>query len=63
MKNGILSGLQTPADVELAKKAKSMYLRASTCNPTSQSWLGVGKACMALGQFDQAEDALAVNVF
>jgi hypothetical protein len=50
-------------DMNLAKVAKSMYLRACESSPSSQSWLGVGKACLVLGDQEEAEDALAVSFY
>ena len=52
---------QSASDIKLAKLSKTMYLRACEKSPTSQSWLGVGKACIALGEQDEAEDAFAVS--
>ncbi|KAJ3416941.1 Cilia- and flagella-associated protein 70 [Chytridiales sp. JEL 0842] len=46
-------------DTNFAKMAKSMFLRACEAHASAQSWLGVGKACIALGEYDEAEDALA----
>jgi hypothetical protein len=43
----------------LAKQAKTLFLRACEISPTSTSWLGVGKACIVLGELDQAENALS----
>ncbi|RKO83519.1 hypothetical protein BDK51DRAFT_34747, partial [Blyttiomyces helicus] len=48
-----------PIDASLARLGKSMYLRACELNGSSVSWLGVGKACLALKEFDEAEDALS----
>ncbi|KAJ3045423.1 Cilia- and flagella-associated protein 70 [Rhizophlyctis rosea] len=47
------------ADPKLARSAKTMYLRACENNPSSTSWLGAGKACIALGELEEAEDAFA----
>lgn len=48
------------ADESLALISKDMYLKACQLNPTSDSWLGAGRACFALGKYDEAEDAFAV---
>ncbi|KAI9098181.1 hypothetical protein DFS34DRAFT_619887 [Phlyctochytrium arcticum] len=48
-----------PVDVAGARMAKSMYLRACHAGPSAASWLGVGRACLALETWDEAEDALA----
>ena len=50
-------------DAKFARMAKSMYLRACERDPSSTSWLGAGKACIALGELDEAEDAFAVSLF
>ncbi|KAJ3355461.1 Cilia- and flagella-associated protein 70 [Entophlyctis luteolus] len=47
------------AEVEHAKKAKTMYIQASEIKPSSKSWLGVARACILLGQYDEAEDSLS----
>jgi Flp pilus assembly protein TadD len=47
------------ADESLALIAKEMYLKACKINPTSESWLGTGRACFALSKLDEAEDAFA----
>ncbi|KAI8618763.1 hypothetical protein BC830DRAFT_1107404 [Chytriomyces sp. MP71] len=47
------------AEVELAKRAKTMYIRACELKPSAQSWLGVAKASILLGQYDEAEDSLS----
>ncbi|KAJ3022692.1 Cilia- and flagella-associated protein 70 [Thoreauomyces humboldtii] len=54
-------GVSTGADDSrsLVVLAKSMYLRACSAGPSAASWLGVGKACMAAEEWDEAEDALA----
>jgi predicted Zn-dependent protease len=44
-----------------AKLAAAMYLKACELNPTSRSWLGVGKACLLLKEYKEAEDALSVS--
>jgi len=44
----------------LEKQAKAMYIHASEIKPTSQTWLGVGKACYLLKEYSEAEDALSV---
>ncbi|KAJ3279301.1 Cilia- and flagella-associated protein 70, partial [Blyttiomyces sp. JEL0837] len=62
MNTGDLSGsvaTRSIQEIENAKKAKSMFLRACENHPTSKSWLGVGKACITLGNLDEAEDALS----
>ncbi|KAI9002325.1 hypothetical protein BC832DRAFT_114900 [Gaertneriomyces semiglobifer] len=46
-------------DGNMARMAKSMFLRASSVSPTSASWLGVGRACLVMHNYDEAEDALA----
>jgi len=43
----------------LEKQAKAMYIHASEIKPSSQTWLGVGKACYLLKEYSEAEDALA----
>jgi len=43
----------------LEKQAKAMYIHASEIKPTSQTWLGVGKACYLLKEYSEAEDALS----
>lgn len=43
-----------------ARVAKSMFLVACTIKGTSETWLGVGKSCLALKEYSEAEDALAV---
>jgi hypothetical protein len=48
-------------DEDSAATAKSMFLKAANINQSFQSWLGVGKACLVLKQFDEAEDALSVD--
>lgn len=47
-------------DTKLIKLAKSVFLRACDIKPCSGSWLGAGRACFALGELDEAEDAYAV---
>ncbi|KAL2919158.1 hypothetical protein HK105_201433 [Polyrhizophydium stewartii] len=46
-------------DTSLALIAKSMFLKASAIAPSSQSWLGAGKTCFALREYQEAEDAFA----
>ena len=46
----------------LEKQAKAMYIHASEIKPTSQTWLGVGKACYLLKEYSEAEDALSVQL-
>jgi len=46
----------------LEKQAKAMYIHASEIKPSSQTWLGVGKACYLLKEYSEAEDALAVSI-
>ncbi|TPX60566.1 hypothetical protein PhCBS80983_g01686 [Powellomyces hirtus] len=46
-------------DAAAARLAKSMYLRACAASPSAASWLGVGKACIAAEEWDEAEDALS----
>jgi hypothetical protein len=48
------------ANVTDALIAKEMYLKACKIAPTSQSWLGAGRACFALEKYEEAEDAFAV---
>ncbi|KAI8821418.1 uncharacterized protein EV422DRAFT_528079 [Fimicolochytrium jonesii] len=43
----------------IARLAKSMYLRACASSANAASWLGVGKACIAAEEWEEAEDALA----
>ncbi|KAJ3006241.1 UNVERIFIED_CONTAM: Cilia- and flagella-associated protein 70 [Siphonaria sp. JEL0065] len=50
---------RTYAEVELARKAKTMYIRACEIKPCSSSWLGVAKASILLGQYEEAEDSLS----
>ncbi|KAJ3196420.1 Cilia- and flagella-associated protein 70 [Irineochytrium annulatum] len=58
-----VTGGQTPerasADANFAKLAKTMFLRACEITPSSKSWLGVGRACMVVGDYEEAEDALS----
>ena len=44
---------------KFAKQAKTMSLYACENSPSSSSWLGVGKACIVLEEYDQASDALS----
>eukprot|EP00842_Homolaphlyctis_polyrhiza_P001645 jgi/Hompol1/2481/HPOL_006011-RA len=46
-------------DTSLALIAKNMYLKACAIQPSSQAWLGAGKTCFALKEYDEAEDAFA----
>ncbi|KAJ3214771.1 Cilia- and flagella-associated protein 70 [Dinochytrium kinnereticum] len=46
-------------ELNAARMAKTMFLRACEMKPSSKSWLGVGKACLAVGEFGEAEDALS----
>ena len=50
-------------DLKLIKLAKSVFLRACDIKACSGSWLGAGRACFALGELDEAEDAYAVAFF
>ncbi|KAI8835610.1 hypothetical protein BJ741DRAFT_607390 [Chytriomyces cf. hyalinus JEL632] len=50
---------RTYAEVELAKRAKTMYIRACELKPSSQSWTGVAKACILLNQYEEAEESLS----
>ncbi|KAJ3371784.1 hypothetical protein HDU91_004929 [Kappamyces sp. JEL0680] len=61
--NTSISVLHSPgvADENAARLAKTMYLNACSINATSQTWLGVGRACFALGEYSEAEDAFAVS--
>jgi tetratricopeptide (TPR) repeat protein len=43
----------------LEKQAKAMYIHASEIKPSSQTWLGVGKACYLLKEYSEAEDAFS----
>jgi len=40
-------------------KAKELFMLACRDAPSCTAWLGVGTACFRLGQFDEAEEALA----
>jgi hypothetical protein len=53
--------LAQKADENYARIAKTMYLNACSINGTSQSWLGAGRACFALKEYEEAEDAFSVN--
>lgn len=44
---------------EEANQAKTMYLKACELDPSSWTWLGVGKACLILEDWEEAEDAFA----
>ncbi|KAJ8327947.1 hypothetical protein QVD99_006319 [Batrachochytrium dendrobatidis] len=46
-------------DVSLASIAKNMFLKACSTTPSSQSWHGAGKACFALKEYQETEDAFA----
>ncbi|KAI8929249.1 hypothetical protein BC831DRAFT_6458 [Entophlyctis helioformis] len=46
-------------DVSNALIAKNMYLKACAIAPSAQSWLGAGKTCFALKEYQEAEDAFA----
>ncbi|TPX37150.1 hypothetical protein SmJEL517_g01059 [Synchytrium microbalum] len=46
-------------DVSGARLAKSMYLRACELEPSSRTWIGVGKAAWALDELVEAEDAFS----
>ena len=48
-------------DESSALIAKNMYLSSCAVCGTSQSWLGVGRACFALRHYDEAEDAFSVS--
>ncbi|KAJ3168634.1 Cilia- and flagella-associated protein 70 [Geranomyces variabilis] len=56
---GSLHLRQKAGDAGSARMAKSMFLRACAAGPSAASWLGVGKACMAAEEWEEAEDALA----
>jgi len=45
----------TPVDLE---RAKAVYLKAATTNPTANAWLGIGIACYQRRQYEQCEEAL-----
>ena len=47
-------------DASGARVAKSMFLRACQLEPSSRTWLGVGKAAWALEELVEAEDAFSV---
>ncbi|KAI9363935.1 hypothetical protein DFJ73DRAFT_810162 [Zopfochytrium polystomum] len=53
------AAMRSPVEIEFAAKAKSMFLRGCEAGPTAKSWLGVGKACLYLGNLTEAEDAFA----
>lgn len=38
--------------------AKELYLRACAREPSATAWLGVGRACLQLGEMEEAEEAL-----
>ena len=44
---------------EFYGSAKEVYLRCCKRMPSASVWLGVGKACMKLGNMQEAEEALA----
>jgi tetratricopeptide (TPR) repeat protein len=50
-------------DSNLALQSKKLFLEACNLKPTSQSWLGAGRAAFALKEIDEAEDAYAVKSF
>jgi cytochrome c-type biogenesis protein CcmH/NrfG len=50
---------RNPVDQNSAQIAKSMFLKSCHIYPTSRSWLGVGRACVLLEEFVDAEDAFA----
>lgn len=58
-----ITDLSVPQNVDenSARIAKSMYLKACGIHGTSQSWLGAGRACFALKEYDEAEDSFSVN--
>lgn len=39
--------------------AKDTFIKACRMEPTASSWLGLGEACVGLGEFSQAEEALS----
>lgn len=49
-------------DISLALIAKDLFLKSCALKPSCQNWLGVGKACLAVGDFEDAEDAFAVRI-
>jgi tetratricopeptide (TPR) repeat protein len=51
-------GQRKPKDQDQIRIAKAMFLKACQIKPSCESWLGVGKACLQLKEYDQAEDAL-----
>jgi hypothetical protein len=58
-----LQGQLSNIDESSAVIAKKMYLSSCVVAGTSQSWLGVGRACYALRQYGEAEDAFSVSFF
>lgn len=49
--------------LEYAMLAKNMYLEACKENKgRSQSWIGVGKSCFVLKEYQTAEEAFCVRV-
>ncbi|KAI9204949.1 uncharacterized protein BJ171DRAFT_423701, partial [Polychytrium aggregatum] len=49
-------------DTHSANLAKAIYIKSCELEPTSNGWLGVGKACLALSEYAEAEDSLAVRI-
>jgi hypothetical protein len=43
--------------------SKTMYLKATKGQGTSHCWLGAGRACFALQEYQEAEDAFCVSIF
>ncbi|KAI8802085.1 hypothetical protein BJ742DRAFT_873493 [Cladochytrium replicatum] len=50
---------QKTKESHYGKLARTMYLRATEKNPSAACWLGVGRACLALQNYEEAEDALS----
>lgn len=62
LSNTHISQLQEVHKVDevFARIAKNMYLNACAIRSSSQTWLGVGRACFALKDYVEAEDAFSV---
>ena len=46
-------------DRGLLQKAKANYIDACRLDASATSWLGLGKVCLKMGEFREAEEALA----